>query len=158
MDWAALAIQWLHVLGGIFWFGGALFGNLVLFPVILRLPDAVQRDFMRPFLERSDRIVVPVAITTIVLGVLRGTVFGRIHSLADLATPYGIAWLIGLVLATTLLAVGVFYLAPEAKRLLQGAEAGQGLGAAGRRLQVVALLDLLGFFVVFSAMIAMRFL
>ncbi|HET7677756.1 MAG TPA: hypothetical protein VFK38_07865, partial [Candidatus Limnocylindrales bacterium] len=118
----------------------------------------VQRDFMRPFLERSDRIVVPVAITTIVLGVLRGTVFGRIHSLADLATPYGIAWLIGLVLATTLLAVGVFYLAPEAKRLLQGAEAGQGLGAAGRRLQVVALLDLLGFFVVFSAMIAMRFL
>jgi len=158
MDWGQVAIHWFHVLGGIYWFGGALFGNIALFPVVLKLPENVQRSFMVPFLERNDRIIIPVAIATIVLGFLRGTVFGRIHGFADLGTAYGIAWLIGLTMALAVLALGTLYLAPAARRIMAAPDAGAGFAAGGRRLQVAALLDLLGFFVIFTAMISMRFL
>ena len=38
MDWAQVAVQWLHVFGGIFWFGGALFSNFVLLPAVRHIP------------------------------------------------------------------------------------------------------------------------
>jgi uncharacterized membrane protein len=158
MDWALFAVQWLHVLGGIYWFGGQLFGNIALFPVVLKLPEDVQRRFMVPFLQRADRIVLPVAVGTIILGVLRGTVLGRIHELEDLATPYGIAWLIGLVVAVGVLALGVFYVVPAVRKLMTSTDTGVSFAQAGRRLQVAAVADLLGFFVIFTAMISMRFL
>ena len=158
MDMGLLAVQWLHVLGGIFWFGGSLFGNLAVFPVVLKLPEQLQRTFMVPFLERSNRILVPAAIGTILLGIVRGTVFGRIHSLADLGMPYGIAWLIGLAVAVGVLALGVLYLAPAARRIMTSTDSGASFAEAGRRLQVAAAADQLGFFVIFTAMISMRFL
>jgi uncharacterized membrane protein len=158
MDWGLFAVQWLHVLGGIYWFGGQLFGNIALFPVVLKLPEDVQRGFMVPFLRRADRIVLPVAVSTIILGVLRGTVFGRIHALEDLATPYGIAWLTGLVVAVGVLALGVFYVVPAVRKLMTSTDTGVSFAQAGRRLQVAAVADLLGFFVIFTAMISMRFL
>jgi uncharacterized membrane protein len=158
MDWGLFAVQWLHVLGGIYWFGGQLFGNIALFPVVLKLPEEVQRGFMVPFLRRADRIVLPVAVSTIILGVLRGTVFGRIHTLADLGTPYGIAWLTGLVVAVGVLALGVFYVVPAVRKLMTSTDTGVRFAQAGRRLQVAAVADLLGFFVIFTAMISMRFL
>lgn len=37
MNWAQFAVQWLHERGGIYWFGGAFFGNLVLLPVVIKL-------------------------------------------------------------------------------------------------------------------------
>jgi uncharacterized membrane protein len=157
MDWAGFAIHWLHVLGGIFWFGGALYGNIVLFPVVLKLPEPVQRAVMSPLLPAGDRVILPVAIATILLGVLRGTVLGRIHALADLTTAYGIAWLVGLATAIIVLGLGI-YLSNEAKRLMSSAEGGAAYMTAGRGLQVAAIADLLGFFVIFTAMISMRFL
>jgi uncharacterized membrane protein len=157
MDWAGFAIQWLHVLGGIFWFGGALYGNIVLFPVVLKLPEPVQRAVMRPLLPAGDRVILPVAIGTILLGFVRGTVLGRIHALGDLSTAYGIAWLVGLTTAVIVLGLGL-YLSNEAKRLMASAESGASYMTAGRGLQVAAIADLLGFFVIFTAMISMRFL
>jgi uncharacterized membrane protein len=157
MDWAGFAIQWLHVLGGIFWFGGALYGNIVLFPVVLKLPEQLQRAVMNPLLSAGDRVIVPVAILTILLGVLRGTVLGRIHAIGDLSTAYGIAWLVGMITAILVLGLGV-YLSNEAKRLMTSSESGAAYMTAGRGLQVAAVADLLGFFVIFTAMISMRFL
>jgi uncharacterized membrane protein len=158
MDWGLFAVQWLHVLGGVFWFGGSLFGNLAVFPVVLKLPEQMQRTFMLPLIERTDRIVVPVAIGTILLGVVRGTVLGRIHTLADLGTPYGIAWLIGLLVAVGVLAVGVLYLSPSVRKLMTSTDSGVSFAPAGRWLQAAAAADQLGFFVIFTAMISMRFL
>ena len=158
MDWPVFAIQWLHVFGGIYWFGGALFGNLAVLPVVIKLPDDVRRTFMPPFLEQANRVVLPVAVGTILLGIVRGTLFGRIHTLADLGTPYGIAWLIGLLVAVGVLALGVFYLAPAARRITTSSDSGVSFAKAGRRLQVAAAADQLGFFVIFTAMISMRFL
>lgn len=158
MDWGLFAVQWLHVLGGIYWFGGALFGNLAVLPVVLRLPNDVRRTFMPPFLEQANRVVLPVAVGTIILGIVRGTALGRIHTAAELATPYGIAWLVGLLVAVLVLALGVFYLAPAARRITAATDSGASFPQAGRRLQVAAALDQLGFFVIFTAMISMRFL
>jgi uncharacterized membrane protein len=158
MDWPVFAIQWLHVFGGIYWFGGALFGNLAVLPVVIKLPDDVRRTFMPPFLEQANRVVLPVAVGTILLGIVRGTVFGRIHNLTDLGTPYGIAWLIGLLVAVGVLSLGVFYLAPAARRITTSSDSGVSFAHAGRRLQVAAAADQLGFFVIFTAMISMRFL
>ena len=151
------AIQWLHVLGGIFWFGGALFGNAVLFPVVLNLPQQVQRALMLPFLQRSDRVLIPVAVVTIALGFVRGTILGRIHAFDDLTTAYGIAWLIGLVVALIVLGLGI-YLSSEVSKLMASNESEANFAAAGRGLQLAALGDLLGFFVIFTAMISLRFL
>jgi uncharacterized membrane protein len=158
MDWVLIAVQWLHVLGGIYWFGGVLFGNIALLPVVIKLPESVQRSFMLPFLEQANRIAVPVAIATITLGFIRGTILGRIHTLADLSTPYGIAWIVGLVAAVAVLALAVFYVAPAARRLVTSTESGVSFAQAGRRLQLAAAADMLGFFVIFTAMISMRFL
>jgi uncharacterized membrane protein len=157
MDWAVFVLQWLHVLGGIFWFGGALYGNVVLFPVVLKLPDQVRAALMGPLLKQGDRVLVPVATATIVLGVLRGTIFGRIHAFGDLTTAYGIAWIVGLVASVIVLGLGI-YLAREARQLMASNESAASLASAGRGLQLAALGDLLGFFVIFTAMITMRFL
>ncbi|HZS76995.1 MAG TPA: hypothetical protein VFA41_10320 [Ktedonobacteraceae bacterium] len=39
--WAIIIVRWLHVLTGIFWFGGTLYLNFVVIPSIgvLSIPD-----------------------------------------------------------------------------------------------------------------------
>ena len=164
MDWAEFTVQWLHILFGTFWFGGALFANFVVVPALMRMPAEPQQQFLKFFAKQSERMMLIAASGTIVLGFLRGTVFGEIKDVAALGTPYGTYWLIGLVAACLTYAYGTWYLQPRASRL--GAEmAGVGPGCqmspelAGRmsRLKVLALLELVGFFVVFTAMILMHF-
>ena len=106
------------------------------------------------------------ATGTIVLGFLRGTVFGDIKDVAALSTAYGTYWLIGLVAACLTYAYGTWYLGPQANRL--GADmAAVGVGPGGQmpaelaarlsRVKALAMLELLGFFVVFTTMILMHF-
>jgi len=132
MDLGEATLRWLHILFGTFWFGGALIA----------------------------------ASGTIVLGFIRGTVFGEVKDLDALGTPYGTYWLIGLVAACVTYAYGTWYLSPRANRLTaEMAAAGVGpggqmppaLAAAMNRLKGLALLELLGFFVVFTTMILMHF-
>lgn len=166
MDWGQATAQWLHILFGTFWFGGALFANFVVVPAMMRLPAEPQQQFLKLFAAQSERMMLIAASGTILLGFLRGTVFGSIKDLAALSTPYGTYWLIGLVAASLTYAYGTWFLSPRANRLTaEMAAAGVGPGdqmppdLAGRmsRLKVLALLELVGFFVVFTAMIAMHF-
>lgn len=166
MDWGEATAQWLHILFGTFWFGGALFANFVVVPAMMRLPAQPQQQFLKFFEEQSKRMMLIAASGTIVLGIIRGTVFGEIKDVADLGSAYGIYWLIGLVAACVTYAYGTWYLSPRANRLTaQMAAAGVGpggqmppkLAAAMSRLKIIALLELVGFFVVFTAMIAMHF-
>lgn len=166
MDWGEATAQWLHILFGTFWFGGALFANFVVVPAMMRLPPEPQQQFLKLFAEQSERMMLIAASGTIVLGIIRGTVFGGIKDVADLGSAYGIYWLIGLVAACVTYAYGTWYLSPRANRL--GAEmAAAGVGPGGKlspelaarmsRLKVLALLELVGFFTIFTAMIAMHF-
>jgi uncharacterized membrane protein len=166
MDWGEATAQWLHILFGTFWFGGALFANFVVVPAMMRMPAEPQQQFLKFFAKQSERMMLIAASGTIVLGIIRGTVFGEIKDVADLGSAYGIYWLIGLVAACVTYAYGTWYLSPRANRLTaEMAAAGVGpggqmppeLAAAMSRLKVIALLELVGFFVVFTAMIAMHF-
>jgi hypothetical protein len=102
----------------------------------------------------------------IVLGVIRGTAFGPIRGLGDLGTQYGLTWLVALVAAIATYLWGLRVISPAVMKLNSVAESEATL-ADGSPSPVIAaivadirrkaLLELLGFFVIFSCMILMRF-
>jgi hypothetical protein len=86
-----LVIQWLHVLLGIFWFGGSLYLNFMVVPVVLSLPLGA----------RSNQVLPLVAILVILLGLLRGTIWGPVHTFVFLfGTTYGVTFLTSLLVAS----------------------------------------------------------
>ena len=164
MNWGEFSVQWLHILFGTFWFGGALFANFVVVPSLMSLAAEPQQQFLKKLADSPAMLIA--ATGTIVLGFLRGTVFGDIKDVAALSTPYGIYWIIGLVAAGVTFAYGTWFLQPRANRLgVDMAAAGASMGgqlspeltARMSRLKIIALLELVGFFVIFTTMILMHF-
>ncbi len=165
MDWAMFAAQWLHVLAGIAWFGASLTTNMIVVPAINRLPIAEQQRFGGAYGDVANRVLRVAATAVIVLGILRGTVFGQLKSASDVfGTQYGLTWLVGLVVAVLTFAWAEAMIGPNIRRLNAIAVP---LGADGRPTPQVldllakakrnALLETLGFVVVFTCMILMRF-
>ena len=107
MNWAQFVVQWLHVGLGVLWFGTVLYNATILIPAISRLPLGAQRQIGGVIGDQGFRVIPPVAIAVIVLGVLRGTVFGPIKGLEDLTTAYGITWLVALAFAALGLLVAI---------------------------------------------------
>ena len=151
--WVLIGLQWLHVLGGIFWFGSALFGLSVLAPVLQSLPAEMQRAVTGPLAAATDRVIIPAAVMTILLGAIRGIAAGVLF---QLGTPYGITWLAALLIGVGLIVWALAVTGP-ATRTLRQLEPGPAYAAALRRAIVVGLVELATFFVLFSLMIAMRF-
>ena len=98
MDWLQLAVQWLHVFLGVFWFGSTLYVDFVLIPGLQTLTPGKAREAGAAVGAQGVKVILPVAVLTILLGVIRGTVFGPIKSLEALGTIYGITWLVALEL------------------------------------------------------------
>jgi uncharacterized membrane protein len=166
VDWTLFGAQWLHVLLGIFWFGGTLYADFVMVPAVSTLPLGQQRDFGAAIGARGNRIVPAVAMGAILMGILRGTVWGQVRSLDALTTTYGLTWLVGLVAAVATLAWGLRVIKPALERLaaISDADAFGPDGAPSPALvglletaKRVTLLELVGFVVVFTCMILMRF-
>jgi uncharacterized membrane protein len=166
MDWLQFIIQWLHVFFGIFWFGAVLYADFILFPALATLPLASQREIGRTIGPRAVQIIAPVAGLVILLGIIRGTVFGQIKSLDGLTTTYGLTWLIALVAAIATFYWGLRVIVPAVERLnaisLDAALGADGapsptLASAIDRLKRTSMLELVGFFVIFTCMILMRF-
>ena len=156
MNWTEFGVQWLHILLGTFWFGGVLFGNFVLLPAVMRLPADQQGRTVHLIGEQGNRIIPWVASGTIVLGFIRGTALGNIKDFAGLGTTYGIEWLIGLIAAVATFAWGTWVLGPAAEGLTAGGVA-SAPAAEIARVKRYALLELVGFFVIFTTMILMHF-
>ena len=166
MDWAQFAVQWLHVLLGIVWFGAVLYNALILIPAITSLPLGRQREIGSVIGERGFKVIPPVAMAVIALGILRGTVFGPIKSLDALGTAYGITWLVALVFA-----VGAYLWAermirpaiarmnaiPEAEAMEPDGRPSERLATALDAAKRATVLELGFFLVVFTCMILMRF-
>ncbi len=166
MDWVLFGVQWLHVVLAILWFGGVLYGDVVLVPAFGTLSLQTQRAVGAAIGARANRIIPPVAGAVILLGILRGTVFGQIKSLDALGTTYGLTWLLALVFATGTFMFGLRVIGPSLERLasLSDAEALNPDGTPTPTLVGVlnvvkrnVLLELVGFVVVFTCMILMRF-
>jgi phosphate/sulfate permease len=166
VDLPVIAIQWLHVGLGIVWFGASLFQALILFPALGRFPLGMQRDVGRAIGERAFVVIRPIAFAVIVLGILRGTVFGRIRGIEDLVTPYGVTWLVALGFTIGAVIWAERVIRPSLERLatMPPSEAfgpdGSGsaaLVAAGDIAKRNAVLELGFFAVIFTCMILMRF-
>lgn len=157
MNVALIVIQWLHVFLGIFWFGSILYVDLVLFPTLNTLPVQEQQKVGGLLGPRTSRVLVPVGLTVVLLGFLRGTVFGQLHSLdAVFGSAYGITWFCALLLGIGLMLWGLLVLVPRAEALTT-APSPEEYGARARTLKVLTLLELLGFVAIFTCMILMRF-
>ena len=163
MDWIVFAVQWAHVLLGILWFGTVLSLDVIVIPAINRLPIVAQRDISAAIGARATplfRVVVP---TIIVLGIVRGTVLGPITSVdALLGTAYGWTWLVALIATIGTYLYGLTVLVPAIRRM-EAVPVGPAsatppeLAAATDRVKRLVGLELIGFLVIFTCMVLMRF-
>ena len=166
MDWVLFAVQWLHVILAMLWFGGVLYVDFVMIPAFNTLPLTTQRVVGSAVGLRGNKIIPTVAGLVILLGILRGTVFGQIRSLEALGSAYGITWLVALVLAIGTFMFGLRVISPSLERLaaIGDAEALNPDGTASAKLTALlstvkrnVLLELIGFVAIFTCMILMRF-
>ena len=153
MLWALIALQWLHILAGIFWFGSAMTVHIIAFPAFRKFPPETRRAIIEAYAARYGRLVGAVAGLTILLGVLRGLVGGV---LSVLTAPYGLTWLAAIVLAVAIAAFEGARLSPTVGKLIAAGGAEQ-IQALDERLEAYGRIELVGFLVLFSLMIAMRF-
>jgi hypothetical protein len=166
MDWVLFAVQWLHVILAILWFGSVLYSDFVLIPALNTLPLPTQRQVGAAIGARANRIIPPVAGAVILFGIIRGTVLGQVQSLEALTTPYGITWLVSLVLAIGTFMYGLRVIKPSLDRLgsIPDSEALNPDGSASATLTALiaavkrhVLLELGLFLAIFTGMILMRF-
>ena len=162
MDWFVVAVQWTHVLLGILWFGTVLSLDVIVIPAINRFPIVAQRDLSSAIAARATPLFQVVVPTIVVLGVIRGTVLGPIKGIDALATAYGVTWLVGLVVTVATYLWGLRVIVPAIRAMDSAPVGGDGvptpaLTAATERVKQVVLLELLGFLVIFTCMILMRF-
>jgi uncharacterized membrane protein len=44
MDWLLFAVQWLHVITAITWFGAVIYNDFILIPALTTLPPREQKS------------------------------------------------------------------------------------------------------------------
>ncbi|HEV2238538.1 MAG TPA: hypothetical protein VGR57_17905 [Ktedonobacterales bacterium] len=160
--WAIITVQWLHVFCGIFWFGSRLVVSFILLPAMRRVKQAQQQAFVTELIRHFTRIEPALGVATILLGILRGTVFGAVQSL-DVAfgTRYGMTWTVALTLGLVAAALGGMVGANFARlRAVPVAADGSSQAAYDAQLartQAFSYASLAVFLVLFSCMILMRF-
>jgi len=166
MDWLQFGAQWLHVLLGITWFGSVLATNFIFIPALMRLPIQQQQSMGVAYGEVAGRLLTRAGEGVILLGILRGTVLGPIKSLDMLTSQYGITWLVALIAAIATYLWGKRVIEPAVKRinsvdparaLLADGSPAPELTAAFADVKRKSMLELLGFLVIFTCMILMRF-
>lgn len=163
MDWLVFAVQWLHVLLAILWFGNSLSLATVTIPALGRLPLVRQQEVGAVLGQQGLRVFDIVAPAVILLGIVRGTFLGPIRSVdALIGTAYGLTWLVALVVAIATFLWGRYVIVPATRDLATAPVNADGtpteeLNRALTRAKRVTVLELAGFLVVFTCMILMRF-
>lgn len=156
MLWLVI-VQWLHVVLGILWFGSTLYINLVFIPAVLPFPREKQQEISARISPLTTFVLRPTAIAVITLGFIRGTFLGQLHSVQDvLGTSYGRTWLVALIGALALYTFIEAIFDPTIRRL-NAAKGEAEYDATLGRVKVYAVIELIGFFAVFTCMILMRF-
>lgn len=154
MNWLAFGVQWLHVLLGIVWFGYALSTTFLIAPPLRTMPEATLRDIYGRLAGMGRRVFPIVGLGVLLLGILRGTVFGPINSFEDaFGTAYGLTWLLAMALTIGLFVNGARNIGPAFEAVREAPD----FSAAVDRLNAVTRVDLVLFFIIFTCMILMRF-
>lgn len=150
-------LQWLHILVSIFWFGSVLFTDFVLMPGIAKMSPAGQLDFGVNVGSRVSRVMIPAALLSIGLGVIRGLTSGDIARVDDVfGTTYGLAWLVALIASLATFAWGLFLITPAVEGIARATTPDAAVAGIAR-IKTLVMIELVGFLVVFSTMIVMHF-
>jgi uncharacterized membrane protein len=167
MDWFLFVIQWLHVLAGITWFGAVIYNDFILIPALMKLPADQQYAAGGAISVQGSKIIKPVAVAVIFLGVLRGTVFGQVRSADALfGTAYGATWLVALVVSIVALYWGIKVIGGAIEKVMAFDMSRASLADGSPNPEFTALvadvkrksgIELLMFLVIFTCMILMRF-
>ena len=152
MLFLVITLQWLHVLGGIVWFGSSVTNHVVVVPAIKAQPAETQAAWWHAFSMRYGRIIAIVAGLTVVLGIGRGLAGGV---LSILGSAYGVTWIASLLIGVGLAFVGARLTGPTAARL--GSASQETSGMLQARVTTLGRVELGLFLLLFSLMIAMRF-
>ena len=127
--------------------------HVIVFPAFRRFPPEARRGIIEAFAARYGRLVAAVAGATIPLGILRGLSGGVLNMLPSL---YGVTWMAAILLAVGVAAFEGARLSPVVGKLI-AAEGPEQIEALDQRLAGYGRIELGGFLVLFSMMIAMRF-
>jgi len=100
-------VQWLHVIAGLIWVAGHVVAGYLLPRAMLGKPTTAARAVYDPFSKALRPLLMAAGVVMVIAGILRGTVFGPVRSLASaFATPYGLTWILALALTLTLMVHG----------------------------------------------------
>jgi hypothetical protein len=169
VDWIQFGVQWLHVIFAVFWFGGQMFLDFVVMPTLRTVPPLVGRDVGRALVPRVGRYMRIAGGLVIVLGLLRGTVWGPLPPGDDslsFGSQYGITWSLSILLAVAIFAVGDGLIGRTARTLYADdalwtpgpdGRPQPGLLALAGRLRTASIVQLVLFLGVFTCMVLMRF-
>jgi hypothetical protein len=150
--WLLFALHWLHVGFAIFWFGVSLAINFLIIPAAKLLPEGEQANWWKAFAQASGPIFGAAAGGTMLFGIARGIDGGV---LSALGTPYGVTWVVAIVLTVALGVWGARMTGPAAARLASSTAADVASNLV--KITRIGRLELGGFFAIFTLMIAMRF-
>lgn len=113
-----IVLRLIHVLGGVFWVGGALLNFLFVVPAITAAGPAAAGPIMAGFKQRRVHIVMPtVALLTLLSGLRLMMIQSGGFDAAYFSTGLGMAFATGGVLATLAFLIGVSVAMPAQKRM-----------------------------------------
>jgi putative copper resistance protein D len=162
--WPLVVVQWLHVAFAIAWVGGTLAMAVLVAPAAAGLPLESRRAVGRRLAARAGAFYAVAGTGTLLLGIVRGTLLGSLRSVPSLATPYGLTWLVALVITVGLAMMGALVVGPAFDRMhaddrlwapLADGEAAPALTRAARRLDLLSRAELAGFGLVLGCMVLM---
>jgi hypothetical protein len=151
--WVTAVVHWLHVFFAIFWFGAVLTIDFLIVPTVQGLAPQVQQAFGGAFGQRAPKLILPVAVITILLGITRGITGGV---LGNLGSAYGLTWIAALVLGIGVAAWGYFVITPAAQNLQSSTSEGD-FQVRLAQVKKVTVAELFGFALILIFMVAMRF-
>jgi uncharacterized membrane protein len=152
MFWLTAILQWAHILFAIAWFGSSIAVNFLVAPAAARLSPDDQAGWWTAFGQASTRYFPSVAGATMLFGIARGVVGGVFSALTS---AYGLTWLAALVLSIGLAVWGARVTNAAVVRI--GSSAGSEREAAIATAARVGRIEMAGFLLIFTLMIAMRF-
>jgi len=106
MLWLTGIVQWLHIVAAIIWLGGTIFMYYGVYPALLKLSAQEGQKFLGILQKYAGPLMAVSGSAVVLLGLLRGTVFGPIRSRAMLVSPYGLTFIAAFVLAIVLTILG----------------------------------------------------
>jgi uncharacterized membrane protein len=148
-------VQWLHILAGITWFGGYIFLSFAVWPPLLKRPAAEAKAFFAAVGEPIGTLMMISGTSVLILGLIRGIVFGPIKSLEFVfTTAYGLTFLLALSLAIVMSVYGAVVSSKTIEKVWDGDQFRPSAAQYVRRSNAFSLAC---FGVILACMVLMRF-